>query len=118
MRENLGSFFSNICLIFYYSEANPTEDEDYPLKEAKTFGEAAAKVMKERLDQGLHDETFSVRKTSEPNTRMSFANKLFKACSELENISDSFRPSISEDSEFHDHGHGYGHNKFKGKDNE
>ena len=97
--------------IFVYSEANPTEEGDYPLKEAKTFGEAAAKVMKDKLDQGLHEESFSVRKNSEPNTRMSFANKLFKACSELEN-SDSFRPSISEDTEFHEHEF----SKFRGKE--
>lgn len=96
-----------------YSEANPTEEEEYPLKEAKTFGEAAAKAMKEKLDQTLHDGSFTARKISEPNTRMSFANRLFKACSELENTSESFRQSVSEDTEFHEHDYEY--SKFRGK---
>lgn len=93
------------CLMFMtqtydeYSEIMTPAEVDYPLKEAKTFGEAAGRVMNKLLAHQPYEGSETRRKKSEPNDRINYTNQIFKLCSEFENISESFQDSVSEGSE-------------------
>lgn len=56
--------------------------------------------MDKLLDQDGKFEVESVRKNSEPNNKVSISNPLFRLCSEIEIVSESYQPSVSDASEY------------------
>ena len=56
--------------------------------------------MDKLLAKDSQFEVGSVRKNSEPSNRVSISNPLFKLCSEIEIVSESYQPSVSEGTEY------------------
>ena len=80
-----------------YSEGFTPVNESFTNQEPKTFGEAANLYLEDKISKGHHDETWDNRKVSEPNNRVSYVNKLFKMCSDVDSISESYSSSVSDD---------------------
>lgn len=76
------------------------EDPDnFPLRAANTFGEVAGKAMKNLLFKEETEGTESKRKYSEPNERFGNRNQPFRLAPEIDQLSDSVHPSVSEETE-------------------